>query len=412
MARTKVQLKELRDADVTYISLVDRAASRIPFRVIKRQEGKDMLDLNKPGLFSRVFKAEEKLPEVTIASIGIMDVSEVQLEEIKAALTSAGLSGDRVIKQDDGSIMFAQDETPTEGHIVRVSDNMAVVLKGFDPHADKLVDAVFDEELETEGFFQGVPAAIDLLKSRVIKSDVLEKFNTYAMALTEALPEAVFKADEAIREIVCKTAIPVNGNNCLIDLSKIPTAAPASLSQNSWDNLTTGDKVNWLIDKWFAGSAGANKNTVPAFKMDKKAIPAKIKPKNLSQDEWDGMDDEGKEKACKSEILRENLDISELLESMRDCMTDLTAQVTSLTTKADSTSGVVTAMGVRVDEIARKSDTALKALKSTVIAGGVQADDPYGKTQKSESQIDDDPRTGFFDTAFIKRQKRELKTAR
>jgi hypothetical protein len=44
--KIRKKLTEMRNADVRFISLVDRAASRIPFRVLKRDQ-EETVDLAK-----------------------------------------------------------------------------------------------------------------------------------------------------------------------------------------------------------------------------------------------------------------------------------------------------------------------------------------------------------------------------
>ena len=69
MAKIRTKLKQLRDADVRFISLVDRAATRIPFRVLKRDEKENKMGID----LTKVFKIDRfvRLAKLAIDGDGV-----------------------------------------------------------------------------------------------------------------------------------------------------------------------------------------------------------------------------------------------------------------------------------------------------------------------------------------------------
>src|SRR5262245_4851414 len=95
MARVKVKLRELRNADVRYISLVDRAATRIPIRVTKSEQGDSEMDL------TRIFKQEtvQAEPKVTDITVYAQKTPEAT-EQVRQSIADAGFSTERVQKSE------------------------------------------------------------------------------------------------------------------------------------------------------------------------------------------------------------------------------------------------------------------------------------------------------------------------
>lgn len=87
MSKHRVRLKELTEADVRFISLVNRSASRMPFRVVK--QAKDDIDLSKRGFLASILKGE--LPGKSKDEDEVVGVMHA-------------------IKQEDGTIVFEADE--------------------------------------------------------------------------------------------------------------------------------------------------------------------------------------------------------------------------------------------------------------------------------------------------------------
>lgn len=209
MAKVKVKLNELRDADVKFVSLVDRAASRMPFRVIKRDpDGQVHLDLSKPSMISRILKGEAK---VEITGVGIY-----QNLAAETALKDNGFDVHSGKLMDDGTVLYGQGgSVDPEGMPIKISDHMMVVVKGLDLSGTMTGD--FAEMMSTRGFFGGLDAAGQGLQELLISccysdgsdqatmaseaGEVIDEFKAYIVGLIRALPVAAFKADKAVQEI-------------------------------------------------------------------------------------------------------------------------------------------------------------------------------------------------------------------
>jgi hypothetical protein len=348
MARTKVKLKELRDAEIRFVSLVDRAASRIPFRVVKRDQESDMIDLTKPGLVMRVLK-----------SAGIVKTGETNMDNAQKA-------GAGVI-----SIESLMSKAPSG-------------YKGGDDAWNMLSTA--DKMAWTQAWWNG----------------------------SSNIPKVA--ADPA-------AAVPA-----VATLTK-----PASVDQAAWDAMTPAQQATAVED---AADGGADDATEVAKAELTIKVPmsdaekAHFKDKCAAKDKLDfikgdsaarakmmgGSDTAAKEEAEKALAAKTEADalkatltaISTTLEALTKSTQENGTQLQALATKVE-TSNTETAK--RIDEIARKSDTALTAVNSVVTGGKPAGDDPAGKEVAVKE--DTDPRTGSFDTAYIRiAQKREKRTAR
>jgi hypothetical protein len=81
-----------------------------------------------------------------------------------------------------------------------------------------------------------------------------------------------------------------------------------------------------------------------------------------------------------------------------------TAQFTGLTQKLETVASEQAAQKKVLDGVVQKADTLDTTLKATVTAHPVPEDRPTGPA-RMRVQKDDDPRTGAFDTAFLRRRK-------
>ena len=123
----KMKLKQLRDADVRYISLVDRAATRIPFRVLKRDKENEMgIDLTK------VFKSDDTGGKPFVSALVVFaQKDEAVGNQVQEAITAHGFTTDRVQKSDEGeTLVYAQADQSGETQIVRLSDQTLVSVSG------------------------------------------------------------------------------------------------------------------------------------------------------------------------------------------------------------------------------------------------------------------------------------------
>lgn len=208
----KTTLRKLSNVKVSHVSLVERGANRIPFRIIKSQKPEG-LDL------STRFKQDGKPDAAPPVVVGVItfDRGDTLMPKVNAALEGAGFSTARAKKEEDGTVYFEQAPVADgeETHLIRLSDQMAVVVKGLAGYSPDLSEASFNDKVQAQGYFEGIRTCTNVFSqtlmslmydndtSNVTKAEdqvksLIEDFGNYVMALTSALPQSVFKADESL----------------------------------------------------------------------------------------------------------------------------------------------------------------------------------------------------------------------
>lgn len=220
----KVQAKELTDATVSHISLVDRGANREPFRIIKAQGDTDMLDFSKgfKGLFQ---KSEVRGP-------AIVAVAFAKSWDPKAAaelLGDAGMTFADAVLSDDALTFPIAGATDMEGTVVYKLDNdvaIAVrfdepelVLKGYSGYDFESTD--YKSVLGTNTLLPMIGVAMSALQDtiynvmsnsdtvEVAKGDikkVLKDFGAVVMEITDRVPATAFKLEAAVSKVVTAKA--------------------------------------------------------------------------------------------------------------------------------------------------------------------------------------------------------------
>ena len=359
MATIKTRLKQLKDADVRYISLVDRAATRIPFRVLKRdKESKMGIDLTK------VFKSDNtagRKPYVS-ALVVFAQKDEAAGNQVQEAIKKYGFTTERVQKSDEGeTLVFPQRDQTGDVQVVRLSDQLLVTVGELEKPSGWI-----GEMVDEVGFFPDLQMATDELhghlKETVAKSDTPQAemeaaLTSYAEYMTQlaVLPTNCFKLDEDIRAIVAKCSC------------ETPVAE--------------GDKKDEK-DEAVKGETEEEKK-----KRLKSHSPAEMEPKD--EEAEDGPPPEEVEKADDSPVLA--------------ALKGVTAQLTSLSQKLESVVTEQASQKKTLDEVTQKADTLGTKLSTTVTANPVSEDRPA--PSRMRVQKDDDPRTGNFDTAFLRRRR-------
>lgn len=372
MAKIKAEMTEMKDASVNYVSLVQRGANRIPFRIVKTQQPQEQNMAIDLGAIGRIFKSEAAKPTVPeVAGIVVKTSDEATLASVTQALSDAGYKVDSIQKHEDGTTLFAQGEVPAETHIVKMSDNVAIVMKGFSPYCSDLDSSSdFSEVMSTTGFYSGVNQAVDALSTCVrnatYKSDdpqaaakevgkSVDQFKAYLTTMIAAIPAKAFKMEKDVEAAVAlvitakaeKEPAPV-----VAEPAAAPVAAPAAAP-------ATPAVAEGVVD----ASKIATADTADLVAKTADMVNQALSPTLLA-----------------------------LAESLKG----VTEAVTTL--KADQQK-----ISESVAESARKADNAQQAVSSTVVAASTQGDGNGEQTQVSKT--DTDPRTGAFDTAFISRRR-------
>jgi ribosomal protein L37AE/L43A len=397
MARFRAKLKELKNANVNYISLVDRAATRIPFRVLKQDKGDETLDLTK------IFKADHT-PEVV--AVVVRDTGDADLaEKVRAAVQGVGFSTETV-KKGEQVMVFEQQETEEDVSLIRLSENVVVAVKGFHPASEE-----FQAMVSADGFYNGISgafavvqkgiadtleAATDENEAKAAVSSLLNDLSEYVTALVDNVPAQVFKAELAV-ENVLKVAKTQNGE------TKCPNCK-ATVDKNAKKCPNCG-----------AGLAGSAAPTVPAKKQE----DPEEKSEEVIQDPAAGGTTEKPPTQTESEHGDPNInsqkpnentgiephvtkkseesDLKTILASVQSIAT----QMEGLATKVENVASAQQKQQIVVDDLVKKSDTLNEKLGAVVAAPPRAGDVPQNGTARKSENLDGDPRTGCFDTAYL-----------
>ncbi|QIN95168.1 hypothetical protein DLP3_005 [Stenotrophomonas phage vB_SmaS_DLP_3] len=395
--QAKISMNKMGDADVNFVSLVGRAANRIPFRITKSdKENKMGLDLSGIGRAlkgKKVEKAEVK-PELVAVVVEKSDL----LPQITDAVSAAGLAVDNVVEDaETGTVAFVQKESE-EGEdltTIKMDGNVSVVVKGFSAYCDHLKD--FNEIVQAQGFYAGMDVATSALRDSVYKglynSDnpqeavakaetVLSQFTTYMKTLVGNLPANAFYVSKGVAVVVEKAA-------------KDKTDAEAAKEKAK---ETPADK-----------SKGADKTNDAKAKKDgeEEEINLDEVPEDVSKKDWTAKSEDERrqyhaakkaaaEPAQKSETPAPAVDVADIVQKTADAVLKALAPTLESIQKSQKETEE------KVDSVVQKSETVAKQLGSTVVNTSEHTDAPSGNVQKSAPK-DTDPRSGCFDTALIRK---------
>lgn len=396
MANLKVKLTEMKNADVRYISLVDRAASRIPFRVIKYDKESGMgINLKTIG---RVLKGtsnqKESVSKAEVSAVVVLDHGELT-SEIQDVIEKQGFSVQKAIKNEDGTVTFAAGENPLKDAVlVKLSDEMLLAVKGMNAY---MTEGEFEDMVKSRGFMPSISTAMEVLYTTIsnamynsdvkgpedfskIVTEATGKFSEYVIGLVSALPEAVFKMDAAVNELVEKKSKEASKEKAKGKMKE----APAEGSSEE-----------------------------EAAETSEEETKEKSKEMKATQEEATGEVTESAEHEKEEE---------DQLKKILTAVSDLAEKVSELSKKSEETSQAISEQGKRLEEVAssseqkiaelsQKAENASKAVKSTILAAAPAGDTPTPQGEVGESEgvkkydYRDDPRQGCFDTAFIRRKK-------
>lgn len=369
--RVKTTLRKLTDVKVSHISLVERGANRIPFRIIKEDKTEDgnMIDLAKR------YKAANETPAApVVVGIAMFDRGDAIMAGVKEALKAEGFSTEKAETQDDGTVYFEQvPDTGEETHLIRLSDNMAVVVKGFSAYSQQMSEnADFGDQVAAQGYYEGMRVACNVFSSAVSNvlyskdtmspedaaakvSEVAKKFTAYAVALTKGLPAAAFKADNAVSQLLT---------------AKTESEATVVADQPNELENTVDAKTETTVEKTDAekaaevAAAAQTTTTAAASTTDAPAV-----------------DVASVMKAAMEPVAQALTGIADLLKTV---VAKQTEHDTALT------------------EVRAKAEAAEKAVASTTVAAA--PGDKVTPTRTVAKSDDSDPRVGAFDTALLPRR--------
>lgn len=367
--KIKAKLRKLTDADVRYVSLVDRGANRIPFRIVKSdsKENQMGIDLSKLGL--RVAKKDATANKATVSAVVIAKNDQALVEKVRQALEADGFKLTVTKSFEDGSVALAADEDfDKDATVIRLNENLCVVVKSFDQYAESMSQSALGEKAAESGFYEGVAGAMADMQEKVYAilqkgdasapvelEEAIGNFQAYVTGLSVALPATVFKAEKPLTALVTEFK----------------------------PEVAVEKKEEVVVEKKEGEAAKPDETVVKAEESTetKPAETAEVK----------------KEEPKVETVAKADDAVLKSIESLTSLVTGLNASVQKMSGELDT---VKKATEEKLAEVARKAETATRAVEGVVVASAT-AGDPTPEPAKVQKS-DEDPRSGVFDSAMLR----------
>lgn len=405
MPTVKLDATEMADADVLYISLVDRGANRIPFKVIKQESNMagHYTGLDLSSLFRTQKSDQSPDPAPTAQVLGVVTMKGEQYESVKGAVEAAGFSVADEQELEDGSVIFKQETADVQPHeltIVKLNDQVALVTKGFSPYSMEMElgsGVSFADAVTASGFYPSIRTVTEVLGSGVntlvvsaptpaeaAKSiaKMFDEAKQYVVSLVGGLPVKAFKMDATVAEAVATKNDPEPAEDgdqggddgdqeAVAKAAKKKPFPPAADGDPADDEAAPGD-----------GKADAamtdKKKKQPACKNDGE-------PGDDSSDEDEAGDaGEGLTKELVTSIV--SAQISTVVDALTQKMDTLVASLNtatttikgdlegSLTAKLGEVASAISTLTDRVNKAEETVQAAQDAVTGTVVSGSESGD--------------------------------------
>lgn len=209
--RIKVKANAMEDADVNYISLVTRPASRIPFRVLKSEdpeEGSLMFNLQ------TLFKQDGEASKVTGCILAAVVVQQKHEAHFAPQLKELGVKIDDRIEKDGVVILRQCDYKEEDITVIQLNEMGGLFLnaseavqKQFDPFPE---GTDFSENFSQGAFLPGVSIATEVMMEtmrnvlrtaddqKMAKKGItmlLDAYTSHILDFVDELPEVAFRID-------------------------------------------------------------------------------------------------------------------------------------------------------------------------------------------------------------------------
>lgn len=373
MPKITFKATKMSEAKAEFISLVERGANRIPFKIIKQE--KDMKGM--AGLdLARIFKGDASKKSPAVVAIAAM--KDEKLESVKEKLAQAGFTVEKMEEREDGSVVFKQEDFDGETIAIKMGD-VVLVTKGFSPYSMELNSAegtTFKEVCDAQGFYPGIRTAMEVLSDSVgsvlrvsanpaeASSSITKLFSeaqAYVRAMVSGLPTKAFKMEDAV--VVTKQ-----------DPATEPTTGTASESGTEQETEQGNESA--------ADTEGEGEGEV-----------GKTVEKS---EESSGQKLTGEEV---SSIVAEK--VGEAMSQMVEKMGEIGSALAAIQKTSQDQAEKVTSLAARLDEAERVAKSAKEAVSGVVVGGTTPAD--AAPVQKSETSGP----LGEVDTAFNRNVRRK-----
>ena len=415
----------MEDADVNFISLVTRPASRIPFRVMKSDdplEGSSMFNL------TRLFKQDgESAVPVDCVLAGVV-VQQKHEAEFAPKLKALGLKIDDRVEKEDMVILKQCDYDEDKVTLIKLNEMGGLFLnasdkvqKQFDPFPE---GTDFSENFNQGAFLPGVSIATEVMMetmrnvlrtaedqtaARAGIGTLLNAYTDHVLDFVDDLPEVSFKIDEieletpapgeADSQADADSAGDADAGDNEADKDESANAGEADATDDAGESAATDDADPASDAEAGGGDAAADaagdaEADADAVQKDSDGLTA-AERKKLDGVHIEDLDVEDKASDDKGN--------SETTEKSEESESDFAAVLAAFKTEIlEAVSGVRTEvvelkskqdkLAEKVDATAEAAEKATKAVKGTVPSnsdGGDLADQSLG-THRSKGEASDE----------------------
>lgn len=419
MATVKSRLTRLTNGKAQFISVVGRAASQIPFRILKADRTSSEVPTNKdPNMIDlanlRIQKTNDALPpEVPVSEdaqrlLAVVVHKSADLETVKKAMTEAGLKIDNYSLSEDGQHVFKQEEyaETDKTDIVAESPQVALVVKGFDSY--KASTASFADRIAIQNYYYGTDMATRAAASAIntaiydagspeeamqAVADIVDDFGDYMRGLIEALPVVCFTPNMSK---ISKAALPLSTESKEEAKETPPPAVPTPTPTPE-----SVAKAEGAADVTTPTTPAAN--TTPAPATTTPAATPPVPPPTETVVKTDAAPEPTPFEKAFAQFGETLASIKKGQDEQALQLKGLTEKVTEVAKKADETAA-------KTEEAVKKADATAARMKGAMAAGDNAPEDKPAKgaapAKTEESVKKGDPFDGgqIIDTAFMKRK--------
>lgn len=196
----KLKVKKLTDLDVEFVSLVDRPANQLPFKIVKKD--------------SNMKVTKEDLKEKA-SILGVAVSRGADIETVRNCVKESGIYIAREVEREDGTLLcsgYAENTAQVElgeGVSVVVEEDFLKGVKSvyeMNNYEDKVKSSTLFPSIGTatyimlETMYESVMQAATPSEASKVAGSVLDSFSSYVKSLVKELPKEAFKMSYELRK--------------------------------------------------------------------------------------------------------------------------------------------------------------------------------------------------------------------
>lgn len=369
MPKIKVLAKRLVDTDVTTLSLVQRGANRIPFRILKGEDS-EMLGVTKSLDLGKLFGLRKS------QTVEPMETASVVVSDEAVANDLAESLGGSVSKSEDTFVVSTTTLDENQSSVtVALSEDSSVVLKGH--VADHLSEEnyVVSAAGERNGVYPSISATLHMMENSIADAVFKSESAEEAVAL---ISKSMNDASEYIGMLVSVAGLSI---------MKMDKSLGSVIKESNSEVAVEAGVAEPVVEESIAEeSVKAEVATDEVAKND---------PDSDQPVEGTAVDDDVRSEleSLGKEVLSIKDEFASMQTSLKAALTEVLSE--SLSAVQDS----VNSISSRLSEVEKTAEKAVVAVKGTVVAGPAPGDDLLVKSETGKAAS---PTVGRdIDTAYM-----------